>query len=143
MEPKLIESTGRGNEDYIYTLPNGKKVIISSLDSDFFEKLQLLPAPTKIQMMKLSDEEMIKYISDKKKNANKFLIELLERKWYYRESGDEVEADMDYRITDLPYTPSQLLKKCKSKRPMALNIINQVIEFYTGNNAEVYNKESN
>lgn len=142
-EITIIDSEPVGEGEYgIYTLPNGNKVQIGKYDLGFFRKLQKLPPQTKIRMMCLSAEEMQKHISEEKKRANEYLIELLSKKWYWRAEGDEAEITNEM-IPGVELSAIEILKKSKSKRPLSLTQINAVIHFYTKENTEVYQKEEN
>lgn len=137
---KVIESNGEGECEYSFTLPNGKQVYISMLDSDFFEKLRLLPAATKIEMMCLTDEQMLNFIKKRKEEKIKTLLEILERKWFWKDSGEEVILE-DLHMLNIAKSPAQVFSQLKSKRPPQVEEINKIIEFYTGTDSEVYNKQ--
>lgn len=139
MDEKIeLDSKAPGEIKY-YKLPDGRKVTIGKYVVDFFERLQELPAFTKIQMMNLSAEEMTKYINDHKKTENKLLIELLQRKWYWRETGEEILVN-EVINEDISFSLQTMLFKSKSKRPYTLEQIKKLIDFFTGENKEVYNK---
>lgn len=148
-QPIEIESTQVDREasidDRTFFLPNGNKAIIGIHDWDFFQKLRDLPATTKINMMQLSDLEMQEYIDKKINSANTFLLELLKKKWYWRESGDQAfitEETLEFAIS-IKLSPSQIIKKCKSKNKLPLADIYKVIEFYTKDGSDVFTKEAN
>jgi hypothetical protein len=135
-----IEVTHREERGRFYSLPNGGKVYISNIDIVFLEQLQDLPYQTKIRMMCLEEEEMEKFIIERKANDNKFLIELLSKKWYDRcwDIPLQIENDM---IEGVPYTGKQILKISKSKKPLTRKQILAVINFLVGDKAEYYTKE--
>lgn len=106
IETRSIDSNDR---TIIFTLPNGKKCYIGPNDQDFFEQLRNLPYQTKIKLMRITEEEMLCYIEEKKKSAIAFLKTLLDRRWYWRESGDRVI------LSDLEIIPGIKLENIRRK----------------------------
>jgi hypothetical protein len=135
----VIETTSISLEPNfrLYTLPNGKKITIGKADLDFFEKLILLPAQTKIEMMELTVLEMEKYISNLRNSKRKQLINVLSQKWFWRETGEDVYINNGI-IPDVNLNQDEMLMKCKSKRPFKLYEVEIILDFFLGEKSEVY-----
>jgi hypothetical protein len=130
-----------GKDDKItHVLPNGKVVTISDADSSFYRELIKLPAFAKISLMHLSIEEMQEHINKTKNELNAKLLDLLKKEWYWRMTGELAEFYPEVLPTN-KYAIPQLIKICESKRKLPLEDIKLLIEFFTGDNSELYLKE--
>lgn len=126
----------------IYTRPDKKVIEFNTYDEQTIHKMQLAGLEITLDVLGHKDVEILQGIIDKKKNSYKiFLISLLENKWYWRESGDEAEITAD--MIGVAMLPELILKKCKSTRPPSIEIMMKVINFYVGDRAEVYTKNTN
>lgn len=139
-ETKVIESERVIKDFASFILPNGKRITIGEYDLDFFEKIQALPAPTKIKMMKLSEEEMLDFIAKKKKHVKDFCFLLLSREWFWRDSGDPAIIDEDI-IPGIPFTQEQLLRKVNHGKGMKTKDMHLIVDFFTDDHAQVYYKD--
>ena len=118
-----------------YTLPDGRVIEIGRNDLDFFYQLQNLPVATRIEMMKLSEEDVMYHFELLQKIERNKLIDLLRNRWYWRETGEEVERGAEL-LEGL--TQDQMLKHFKSKKQIPLKHIRTFIDFFEGDRAEVY-----
>lgn len=139
-EDIIIETTQIDSNAWplFFTLPNGKKCHIGPNDQDFFFKLTKLPYQTKIKMMRLTEEEMLSFIEEKKKSAIDFLKTLLDRIWYWRETGDRVI------FSDIEIIPEMKLENIRRKLRSNRLTYNQTIaaiSFFTNEKSEVYYKD--
>lgn len=121
----------------VFHLPNGKPCHIGKYEQDFFFKLKELPAETKIMIFGIKVEDMEKEIDRQKKSAITFVTELLSFKWYSRETGEEFDFE-DAQITGLEYSFEDFKKKMKGKIKPKLKEITAVVNFFCGDNSEVY-----
>lgn len=123
---------------------NTKRVYIDKFDMGFVRKVQTLPVITRVHMMGLTDKELESYIAAQKKYVLNWLIEILQKKWYWRESGDPIEV-LPGMLPGTPLDISALLKQCQSKRPPTKVVIEGVIDWFVGDHqgrhSEVYLKE--
>lgn len=141
MPTEIRLETDKIDHEYLkIKLPNGRVCRIEEPELGFLKTLQALPASTKIKLMKLTEEQMLSCISDNKKIANDFLIELLNKKWFWRATGDRFD-DLIIEIPPSNYTIPELLKKCNSKRPLRLEDIKETIKWFTSEKSEVYTLE--
>lgn len=114
---QVLESYCAADYEKVYSLPNGGKVAITKVDVDFFEKLQKLPASTKIEMMQLSLDEMDSYIKKQKTQAIKEVEKIFYNTWFYRSTGEIAVLDDEYINLDwfgLELKPDAILKGLKS-----------------------------
>lgn len=102
---------------------------------DFFEKLQKLPVKHKIELMNISVLEAQEYVYNEKQRALIKVAKIFSIQWYWRETGDEVEIYKD-TIPDVPFTLQEM--KAKNRK---LETLLKIIDFFEGENSEVYNKE--
>jgi hypothetical protein len=138
---KYIENPGKipNFPDRVYKI--GKdKLRINNANVLFLDNIIDLPAHWKIKLMELTEEQMLEYIEESRKKDNKCLLQLLQEKWYWRETGDPAIITADMINVD-GLSPEQILKRCKSKRPLTLKKIRQVIDFYVGDRSEIYKKD--
>ncbi len=124
----------QGLDDLHITI-GGVKYLIQGFHRDFFEKLQKLPVAAKIQLMELTPKQLIQYTGEKKYAARQKVLVLLSKKWYWKDTGDEVEITQD-TIPDVPFTVSAMQSKMRS-----IDILEKIIEFFEGDDREVYTKE--
>lgn len=138
---KYIEDPGMISNDPDRVYHVGKdKVRINNANVLFLDKIIDLPSRWKIQLMNLTEEQMLDYIEESKKHDNDWLIELLQKKWYWRETGDDAIITADMINVD-GLSPEEILKRCKSKRTLPLKKIRQAIDFYVGAETELYTKD--
>ena len=124
----------QGLDDLHITI-GGVKYLIHGYHRDFFEKLQKLPVAAKIQLMKLTPKQLIQYTGEKKYAARQKVLVLLSKKWYWKDTGDDVEITQD-TIPDVPFTVSAMQSKMRS-----IDILEKIVEFFKGDDREVYTKE--
>lgn len=144
MKNKIIETTSADREEFghRYALPGGGTVQIGNLDSDFFEKLQSLPASTKIEMMQLTAVEMEQYIADQKQSLVASAMILMKKKWYFRETGDPAIIEDD-AIHGVPFVTAQIIGKLKRKPcTLSQDQLLSIINFYAGDRSDVYFEET-
>jgi hypothetical protein len=135
-EEKELHSKQK-SPDPIHITAAGKQYKIHEFHVDFFEQIQNLPAAAKIELMQLTTTQMQDYIRKRRSNAYSKVVYLLSQQWYWRETGDLVELSKD-TILGVNYTPKEMVAKNRS-----LEILEKVIEFFEGENREVYLKSDN
>lgn len=134
----IIETEYQAPKPLVY-VSKGTKVTIGINDVDFFEKLQCLPTHLKIHLMQLSETEMLAFISERKKSELNLLNDLFCKNWHWRSSGDPI--DIHTHFDSIGMTFYQLKKRCTSKRPPILPVIQEGIELLAGVNSEMYAPE--
>lgn len=122
-----------------YKLPNGKVIRIGKADQDFFRKLQKLPAPLKIFLMNLTDEEMSAYMLNEQRKSKLQVIEFINKTWYWRDTGDPVPEFSEIPGTN--HTIAYYRSRVASGRKFSKNEVKAIIEFYTNDRSEVYLKD--
>jgi hypothetical protein len=132
-EPKKTVELGSQQvlED-MYISAGGKRYFIHGFHRSFFEQLQKLPVAARIELMELSSTQLSNYILERKNEALNKVKQLLGQKWYWKETGDEVEITSD-TIPSVPYTIKEMQAKNR-----AYEVLNKIIDFFEGNNNEVY-----
>ena len=138
MMPIETRQTDSTASTIFFTLPNGKKCYIGPNDRDFFLQLCDLPFQTKIKLMRLTEEEMLSYIEEKNKSAIDFLKTLLDRRWYWRATGDRVI------FSDLEIIPGMMLENIRRKirsNKFTYKQATEAISFFTDENSEIYYKD--
>lgn len=135
-ETKDLQSKQASPDPIVLTV-DGKDYKIHEYHVDFFEQLQRLPPAVRISLMNLTTNQMQSYIRKKRANAYSKAVDLLSKQWYWRETGDPVEITKE-TILGVDYTPKEMLAKNRS-----LEILEKIIEFFEGENREVYLKENN
>ncbi len=124
----------QGLDDLHITI-GGVKYVIQGYHRDFFEKLQKLPVAAKIQLMELTPKQLIQYTGEKKYAARQKVLSLLSKKWYWKDTGDEVEFMID-TIPSVSFSLREMQSKMRS-----IDVLEKIIEFFEGTDREVYTKE--
>ena len=124
----------QADPDPLHITSGGKEYVIHGFHRDFFEQLQKLPVTARIELMKLTAKQLQDYVAARKRDARAKVDYLLSLKWYWKDSGDEVEFHID-TIPGVHYSIAEIKSKQRS-----LDTLNQVIDFFEGDDREVYNK---
>lgn len=124
----------QADPDPLHLTAGGKPYQIHGFHRDFFEQLQKLPVSARIELMNLTPKQLQDYLSARRRDAQDKVHYLLSLKWYWKDSGDEVEFHID-TISNVPYTVTEMKSKQRS-----LDTLKKIIEFFEGDNTEVYNK---
>jgi len=137
-EALILQSESSGDPQ-VYYLPDGRRAVIGKNSVDFLERVQSLPAPTKIQMMKLTSEEMSQYIKSEIAEKSLKCIELIKKDWYFRESGSKVTLDaaMCMFLFEISINRPNLLKKL-GKQKIGIAKLNTIINCFEGPDREFY-----
>jgi hypothetical protein len=124
----------QADPDPLHLTSGGKEYVIHGFHRDFFEQLQKLPVRARIEFMNLTPTQLQDYLSARRRDAQDKVQYLLSLKWYWKDSGDEVEFHVD-TIPDVHYSVAEMKSKQRS-----LDTLKKIIEFFEGDNTEVYNK---
>lgn len=135
---ETLESRYTEEKGETFTLPNGRRIFISKYDLDFFYQIRNLPASEKIILMQLTEADVTEhfralYIAEKNN-----LMDILRKHWYFRETGDEIKWFTE--IYD-GMTQDMILKRCHSRKPLSLDQIRTITNFFIGDKSEVYLKD--
>jgi hypothetical protein len=131
---KEIELGSQQALEDLHITAAGKPYFIHGFHRHFFEQLQKLPISARIELMNLKTKDMQDYVTAKKRTARAKVDYLLSLRWYWKDSGDEVEFHID-TIPGVHYSIAEIKSKHRS-----IETLNQVIEFFEGDDREVYNK---
>lgn len=117
---------------------------VTKIDKYYFPLLdalidQLTPI-AKIEILQLTTQQLEDCLVYKKRSSLKMLIEILGKDWYWRDSGEPFPDTDTFKYLE-NNSQLSLLKRCRSKRTPSIKMIDAAIDFFTGNNAEVYWKE--
>jgi hypothetical protein len=132
MVEKLLESTQAAPEPLRIKTKNDTVITIHPHHVGFFESLLLLPVSTKIQLLGLTAIQLQNHIIKEKKQLHLEVVDLLQKTWLWKETGDEVE----FVIDTIPGVPFTLTEMKSQKRTLGSLII--IKEFLTGDDREVY-----
>lgn len=135
MVEKTLESDYNSPDPLKIKVRTGTVYTIHPHHVHFFEKLRDLPVAAKIEMLGLTTKEMSVYISNEKIKLQGEVGFLLNKKWYWKDTGDVVDITPD-TIPEVPLTLAQMQSKVRSIETLA-----KIKEFFTGDNREVYCKE--
>lgn len=87
-EVEVIDCEGSGYQDqYEFKLPNGKKIVVGKLSTDFFEKIRALPVPTKLEMMNITIDDMRAAFKEHEQMLISATKLIFGSKWMDRENG--------------------------------------------------------
>jgi hypothetical protein len=138
-----VQSYGDETDRATYILPGGKSIYISSTDIGFFRSLQALPAVTKIKMMNLTEEQLSENLQQIKKDRANQCINLLNKKWQWRETGDDliIENELFFNEFKLDFTLKQIISKLK-RGTLSDEKVKSIIHFFTRSFSEVKEVET-
>lgn len=144
MSTRIIElettSIDRFAKRLTYVLPDGKMVVIGNSDQDFFRQLCELPAHAKIKLMGLTSEDMEEYMKWENKQLRLEVIDILNKDWSWRETGDPIESFAEIPgIKDASIT--QVKANISKGRKFSTHDLKLIIEFFTGDRSDVYINE--
>ena len=122
----------------VYRFPFPEKIIIiGTHDSNFFDKLRALPPHMKIKLMGLDVEDMQKCIDNKRESKVEEALGLIQKNWYWKESGMRVLKGEE----EIPEFDYETIKQWRRNMgSMSIEKINRIIEWFTKENSEVYIK---
>lgn len=129
----VIDHQGPGYQDrYEFKLPDGKKIAVGRLSTDFFEKIRALPTPTKLEMMNISMIEIQCVLDEQKATLINALEIIFKSKWL--DKIDDIPIDwMDdkanYDRFELPYGSKALLAHFRAGRLNVLIFADQIFRF--------------
>ena len=131
-----IETTGLGAGRYIFPFPE-KTIMIGKYDSQFFDKLRALPSHMRIKLMGLDVKEMQQFIANERKSKIEEVLGLIQKNWYWKESGMRVLKGEE----EIPEFDYETIKQWRRNMgSMSIEKINRIIEWFTKENSEVYIK---
>ena len=136
MVEKTLESEFPDTKPLLITLRTKTKITIHPFHIDFFEKLQQLPASEKIELMQLTNVETRAHFQKLYRSKLSRVTHMLKKTWYWKETGDPV----DFSTTSLLHDGWTIENICK--RPKNDIILDLFIEFFEGDNTEVYIKSN-
>lgn len=131
--PQVIDHQGPGYQDrYEFKLPDGKKIAVGRLSTDFFEKIRALPTPTKLEMMNISMIEIQCVLDEQKATLINALEIIFKSKWL--DKIDDIPIDwMDAKANndrfELPYGSKALLAHFRAGRLNVLIFADQIFRF--------------
>lgn len=134
MKEKNLESESNAPNPLYFEIGQ-TKYTIHPHHVDFFEKLRVLPVKHRIKLLGLEIEQMQAYIAEEKLHASVRVKNLLSKTWYWKDTGDVVDIHID-TIPGVPYTVKEMQAKNRS-----LEILLRIVDFFEGENREVYAKE--
>lgn len=137
IDPEILEP----KESHLrFPLPDGGNVTVGKYYVDFLFKLQSLPAPTRILMMDLSEEDLLLAIEKKHKENNQKILHLLSQNWFWRETGEKMEFSPEF-ISNVNLSLQKIHKRCKScKKTFSFIQEESIINFFIGSNSCVYSQ---
>ena len=133
IEEEMIETTML-SERYIFPFPE-KTIIIGTHDSNFFEKLRALPPHMRIKLMALGAEDMQKCITSERESKIEQALGLIQKNWYWRESGTRVLKGEE-EIPEFDYDTIKQWRRNMGSMP--IEKVNRIIEWFTKENSQVY-----
>lgn len=119
------------------TLDNSRTIFLSEHDMSFIESLRALPAEIKIQLMQLTEADMLTEIETKKLISANHLLKLLKQTWFWKETGEI--ADIDSILYPSPVEVNKINTKVKVMKYSNL-FLTELIDLFEGDNSEVYQK---
>lgn len=131
--PDVIDCQGVGwQERYEFKLPDGKKIAVGRLSTDFFEKIRALPTPTKLEMMNISIQELDEHVKAEKTKLIDTLEIIFKSKWvdiYESQPIDWMDAKANNDRFELPYTSKALLAHFRAGRLNVLSFADTIFRF--------------
>lgn len=134
MKEKNLESE-RNSPDPLHFEVGETKYTIHPHHVHFFEKLRALPVKHRIKLLGLEVHQMQAYIAEEKLYASVRVKNLLSKTWYWKDTGDQVEIHAD-TIPGVQFSIKEMQAKNRS-----IDVLLKIIEFFEGDEREVYTKE--
>lgn len=131
---KELETRSTTREHRLYRMDNGDLIKIGGNDLDFFDQLRSLPARQRIELMNLTEADILNYITEKKKEKASHILSLIVKRWLWRDTGES--ANIQDIIEDRPL--SRLKTINRSYKSFSLDELQEIIDRFTGDNADVY-----
>lgn len=149
-EKEIWNSTAEGAEELLPTIQEKghlfstrdktRQIFVSAVDMSIIESVAQLPAEIRIQMMELTESEMLYEIEAKKKHSSDLLLQLLSKKWFWRETGDEV--DFEYAADFMPNNKTiKDLKAAVKKNKLTKTEMDLFIDWFVGPKSDVFDNE--
>ena len=136
--PTRLEDDPRAEGRTYSNKAGTRKIYISSVNLGFVEKLSELPVDLKARIAQFSATQMEEYIASERQDLSAWVTKLLNKKWYWRETGDPAVFEDEY----LPLKMSvSKIKAAIKKGKLSLKELNSMIEYFLGDRAEVYTKD--
>lgn len=130
-----------GVKDTKFTLSNGDVITIHKNDIDFLEKLQKLSIEARIKLMLLTDDDLVNHINARIVSAKTVLEGMVKTKtWHFRDTDEPVVFFRGFYGELFAGSDSDLKKRLRSKKPLPLKTMYDLIDFYAGKNSEFYTK---
>lgn len=131
--PAVLDYQGAGYQDrYEFKLPDGKKIAVGRLSTDFFEKIRALPIPTKLEMMNISIQELDEHVKAEKAKLINALEIIFKSKWvdkYESQPIDWMDPKANNDRFELPYTSKGLLAHFRAGRLNVLSFADPIFRF--------------
>lgn len=141
MKKILIETTSQ-EPNVGEFLIDGHKIVIGKNDLNFFNKLRNIESSIKIKLMNISIVELENFVINEKTKRKSQLISLLSKEWFYKETGESIALEYQTPLLEKVYSQKELLKLVKSKKGLSYSNQEILINFFTGENREVYTNEN-
>lgn len=131
--PDVIDFEGPGYQDrYEFKLPDGKKIAVGRLSTDFFEKIRALPIPTKLEMMNISIQELDEHVKAEKAKLINALEIIFKSKWvdkYESQPIDWMDAKANNDRFGLLHGSKALLAHFRAGRLNVLSFADDIFRF--------------
>lgn len=120
---------------------NKERLQLGGFEANFVNVIRQYPAETRIELMQLSEQDCLLYFKEKKQSYKEFVLEILSKKWFWRETGDrfylkDVECEF---IDDCP--TYQKVKFLIKKDKISIDILSKIIEFFTKDYSKLYQQD--
>lgn len=129
---QFIETRGAEDHGMRVKFRDNTSIYIGRFDTDFFNQLRELPAYKKIQLMDVSDLEVIDYIYSRRKEMTDELLICFSIKWYWKETGQEVkfnDRDLNDEYFEYPYPKAYINKKLRSNSVATEDLVRMLYFF--------------
>lgn len=120
---------------------NNEPYLLKGFEANLVSVLRKLPAKTRIQLMNLSEDDCLQHFKEKREHYREVALELLGRKWFDR------ETDMKFTLKNFEcefiegFPTYQKVKNDIKKDKLTIDQLSKVINFFTEDYSELYNKD--
>ena len=138
---KRIELKSIDHEEVIRFKIKGEKCYFKGFEANLINDLKKLPPENRIQLMHLSEKDCLEYFKKRRKNYREYALEILSKKWYWRETGDRFTLGNSECEFIEGHPTYQKVKYMVKKDQLSIETLSKIIDFFTKDFSELYTKK--
>jgi len=137
---KKIELKSIDNEETVKFKIKNEVFYFQGFEANMVTTLRELPSETRMFLMQITEQESLNYFKNKRKSYREYVLELLSKKWYDRETDNRFTLK-HFECEFIDGNPNyQKVKYMVKKDQLSIETLSKIVNFFTKDFSELYTK---